>query len=213
MQSPVLMMITRTKPSAPIVQVKDIAPVSENSDIKRPDLERKIIDQPTDAKGLFVCPSSFTAEDEVRWKKIRMNAARISSYQDSKCGSFPHTFDPTGSYVCGICNMYAHGGECVIREKPVDRPFLQSCGYWETKNAGDTELRYCPDGKLSDERIAFGSTDSSLGFGCIRCEYGQQMLPYEDSEGRPRWCAKKGMPVECEACCAENDPVGVVDKG
>jgi hypothetical protein len=174
---------------------------------------RKIIDQPV-TSGLFAMPKSFTRDDEVIWAKVRMDAARLSSYQDSKCGPFPNTFDSAGSYLCGgrkgggssPCNKLT-GSECLIRLEPVKDINHSSCMYWETTNAGDMEVRYCSKGKLDDKRISFGTTPHDDGFGCERCEYGQHMLLTPDSEGRKRWCALKGMPVEDKACCAENEPI------
>ena len=172
---------------------------------------RQILTDPV-SDGLFALPKSFTAEDEVRWAKRRMDSARVAQYADSRCG-ISATFDPTGAYLCGgrkdggssPCNK-REGTECLIRIKPLNDANHQSCGFWETTNAGDPEGRYCPHGKLEDDRIQFGSTKSDEGFSCARCEYGQEMLPYSDSEGRPRWCALKGHPVENNSCCADNEP-------
>ncbi len=163
--------------------------------------------------GLFECPSSITVDDEVMWAKRRLDTVRLASYADSKCG-LPNTYDETGAYLCGgrgdgtssPCNKFVEGGECLIRIKPIDEPHAESCGYWETRNAGDPEGRYCPSGRMEDERIGFGSTDNPEGFGCERCEYGEERLPSPDSEGRTRWCSLKGHPVEDQSCCADNEP-------
>lgn len=175
--------------------------------------EREILVSPTGKDGLFVVPQSFTAKDEVEWAKRRMDSARVAQYADSKCG-LSNTFDVSGAYLCGgrgdgsssPCNKFVAGGECLIRIKPVDDPHHQSCGFWETRNAGDPEGRYCPKGKLDDTRISFGGTKSDEGFGCERCEYGEESLPYPDSEGRERWCSLKGHSVEDKSCCADNEP-------
>ncbi len=167
---------------------------------------RPIFDDPKDKDGHFRCPKSFTAEDEVRWAKVRLDTARISSYQDTHCGSFPNTYDPTGAYLCRGCNKITPEKECLIRIDKVQDPTHSSCGYWETINAGDPEVRYCKPGKRDDKRIAFGTTPNDAGFGCQRCEYGQQTLPQPDSEGRALWCKLKGHPVEEKACCADNEP-------
>lgn len=175
---------------------------------------RPIITQPLDADGYFAVPdANFTAEDEVRWAKLRQDSVRISSYADSKCG-LPQTRDEAGAYLCGgradgtsrACNKL-QGNECLIRIQPIKAIHLASCAFWETLNAGDPEGRYCPKGKLDDPRIGFGDTKNPQGFGCIRCEYGQNQMPKADSEGRTRWCKEKGHPVEDTACCAENDPI------
>jgi hypothetical protein len=172
---------------------------------------RQILTDPV-KDGLFTVPKSFTAEDEVRWAKRRQDSARVAQYADSTCG-LGNTHDPQGAYLCGgrkdggssPCNKLA-GSECLIRIEPIDKPHAQSCGFWETTNAGDPEGRYCPKGKMDDKRIQFGSTKNPEGFGCQRCEYGQHTLPYADSEGRTRWCELKGHSVEMSGCCADNDP-------
>ncbi len=170
-----------------------------------PSEPRKIIEQLLD-KALFAIPKAFTRDNEVIWLKIRMDAARIASYQDSHCGVFSSTFDETGAYLCAGCNKL-DGKECLIRIDPVKDPQHSSCMYWEVKNSGDMEPRYCPHGKRDDERLSFGTTPSGFGFSCERCEYGQGALSMPDSEGRKRWCALKGMPVEDHACCGDNEPV------
>ncbi len=170
---------------------------------------RKIIDQPV-SNGLFETPKAFTRDDEVIWLKVRMDTARVSSYQDSHCGVFPNTFDPTGAYLCIGCNKL-NVKECLIRISPVKDPPHSSCMYWEIKNSGDMENRYCPEGKREDARLSFGTTPSDFGFGCERCEYGQNAMPMPDSEGRKRWCGLKGMPVEDKACCGDNEPLGSDD--
>jgi len=179
---------------------------------------RPILDAPVGKDGLFEVPKSFSAEDEIAWAKRRMDSSRVAQYADSRCG-LSNTYDPKGAYLCGgrkdggssPCNKLVNIGngpnECLIRESLVDNKHFQSCGFWETVNAGDPEGRYCPKGKLGDDRISFGGTDSPYGFGCVRCEYGQQNLPYADSEGRERWCSLKGHSVEDNSCCADNEPV------
>lgn len=178
--------------------------------------ERPILEDPLDSDGHFTTPSEdFDVDDEVRWAKKRLDTVRVSQYADSKCG-LPNTFDSAGAYLCGgrsdgsssPCNkMILQSGECLIRIKPISDMHLQSCAFWEVKNSGDPEARYCPKGKLEDSRIGFGSTKNEEGFGCIRCEYGQNQMPRPDSEGRDRWCKLKGHPVERTACCEDNEPV------
>lgn len=167
--------------------------------------------------GLFSVPSEkFTAKDEVEWAKRRIDSVRIASYADSKCG-LPNTFDPKGAYLCGgckdgsssPCNKFVGKTECLIRIQPLSEPTAQSCGYWEVRNAGDPEARYCPKGRMEDKRIGFGETDNPKGFGCVRCEYGQNDMLRADSEGRTRWCSLKGHPVEDNSCCEDNEPVEV----
>jgi hypothetical protein len=164
--------------------------------------------------GLFVVPrENFTAKDEVEWAKRRLDSVRLASYADSKCG-LPNTYDPKGAYLCGgckdgsssACNKFVGKSECLIRIKPLENPTAESCGYWEIRNAGDPEARYCPKGRMDDKRIGFGSTENPKGFGCVRCEYGQNQMPKPDSEGRTRWCALKGHSVEDNACCEDNEP-------
>ncbi len=162
--------------------------------------------------GLFIMPSSISSDDEVKFAKVRMDSIRLSSYADTKCG-LSNTFDKTGAYLCGgrkdgsssPCNKN-QGTLCLILSHPLSDKNHQSCGFWETKNAGDIEVKYCPEGKFDDKRAQFGGTDSDLGFSCSRCEYGEGKLSMPDSEGRQRWCALKGMPVEDNACCADNEP-------
>jgi hypothetical protein len=163
--------------------------------------------------GLFTVPIKITTEDEVRYAKRRQDSVRVSQYADSKCG-LPNTFDEAGGYLCGgredgsspACNKLA-SRECLIRFTPINEPHHQSCGFWEVLNAGDPEGRYSRRGKLSDERIGFGSTKSDLGFSCERCEYKADML-VSDSEGRGAFCRLKGHPVEDRACCEDNEPKG-----
>jgi len=174
---------------------------------------RPILTEPLDKDGYFSVPDKFTSEDEVRWAKRRMDSIRLAQYADSKCG-LPNTFDKDGAYLCGgrqdgsssPCNKL-NGSECLIRQKVIDKPHRQSCEFYEITNAGDPEARYSPKGKLDDDRIAFGETKNPEGFGCRRCEYGQQSMPSPDSEGRSLWCKFKGHPVEGNACCADNDPI------
>jgi hypothetical protein len=192
----------------------------KESEVNAPDpsrLDRPILMAPI-KDGLFVLPSKFTVEDEVKWAKRRQDSSRVAQYADSHCG-LPNTFDQKGAYLCGGCKdgssspcnkLVIKTGECLIRIQTIDKPHLQSCGMWETKNAGDPEGRYCPKGKLDDARIGFGSTTNPLGFSCQRCEYGQGILPISDSEGRTRWCSLKGHSVEDNACCEDNEPY---DKG
>jgi hypothetical protein len=176
--------------------------------------ERPVLVEEVGKDGLFAVPTeNFTAEKEVEWAKRRQDSIRVAQYADSKCG-LPNVFDPQGAYLCGGCadgssspcnKFITETRECLIRIKLIDEPNRQSCGFWETRNAGDPEARYCPKGKLDDPRISFGETDNPKGFGCERCEYGQQTLPMPDSEGRTRWCALKGHPVEDKSCCADNE--------
>lgn len=186
--------------------------------------ERKVLDDPTGDDGLFLVPESFGPVDEVRWRSRRMDSIRLAQYSDSKCG-FSNLVDK--AYLCGgrkdgstpACNkLIIKTGECLIRIDPIDKPHNQSCAYWETLNAGDSEGRYCPHSKekMTDERISFGETSDPKGFGCVRCEYGQQKLPYADSEGRESWCSLKGHPVEASeektGCCAEQEPIEAEDE-
>lgn len=113
---------------------------------------RAILTDPV-KNGLFVLPETISAEDEVRYAKRRMDSIRVAQYSDTKCG-LPNTYDPKGAYLCGglkngessVCNKL-NGSECLIRIKKIDDPHHQSCGMWETANAGDPEGRYCPKGK------------------------------------------------------------------
>jgi hypothetical protein len=172
---------------------------------------RKILTQPI-SDGKFSMPdSSFTSEDEVQWAKRRMDSVRVSQYSDTKCG-LPNCYDPMGAYLCGgrsdgsssPCNK-REGNECLIRKGDLSNPHFQSCAFWEIANAGDQEARYSPDGRLDDDRIGFGTTKNSLGYGCIRCEYYKPMMR-SDSEGRPGWCSLKGHTVEENSCCWDNEP-------
>jgi hypothetical protein len=176
---------------------------------------RKVLVSKVDKDGLFIAPTSWGAEQEVAWGKRRQDSVRVAQYSDSKCG-IPATFDKDSAYLCGgmanggssPCNKFISGtNECLIRIKLIGEPHNQSCAMWETRNAGDPEGRYCPHGKMEDERIGFGRTDAPEGFGCQRCEYGQTILPHPDSEGRTRWCALKGHPVEDVSCCWDNEPI------
>lgn len=172
---------------------------------------RKVLTLP-EKNGLFSVPAKFGEEEEVAFRARRIEAGRVSNYADSKCG-ISATFDPVGAYLCGgradggssPCNKI-EGTECLIRRLRLTKPHAQSCGYWEVEDAGDREPRYSTEGKLGDVRISFGETANPEGFGCVRCEYGEGELPHPDSEGRERWCALKGFPVEDNACCAENEP-------
>jgi hypothetical protein len=162
--------------------------------------------------GLFIMPTSFNAKDEVSFAKRRMDTIRVAQYADTSCG-LSNTFDPDGAYLCGgngksvACNKFDNG-DCLIRiTENIAKPDHSSCMYWEKANAGDPEGKYPPKGRLDDRRIDFGVTPNQLGWGCMRCEYGQQFLNKPDSEGRPRWCAKKGHPVESNSCCAENEAI------
>jgi hypothetical protein len=166
------------------------------------------------SKGLFVMPQSFGAKDEVNFAKRRMDTIRVAQYADSSCG-LPNTYDADGAYLCGgrengqsvACNKF-DSADCLIRiTEKIAKPNRSSCMYWEKSNAGDPEGKYCPEGRLDDKRIDFGSTVNPLGWGCLRCEYGQQILNKPDSEGRTRWCGKKGHPVEDNSCCAENEAI------
>lgn len=178
--------------------------------------ERPVLEEEVGKDGLFAVPADdFGADKEVEWAKRRMDSIRVAQYADSKCG-LPNVFDSAGAYLCGGCadgtsspcnKFIIKMGECLIRIKPIDEPNNQSCGMWEVKNAGDPEARYCPKGKLDDPRIGFGRTDNAEGFGCERCEYGQEHMPSPDSEGRTRWCSLKGHPVEDKSCCEDNEPV------
>jgi len=178
------------------------------------DAVRPILTDPVDKDGLFVVPTTASAEDEIRWAKRRMDSIRIAQYADSKCG-LPATFDKEGAYLCGgrkhggssPCNKL-EGTECLIRIKPIDNKHFQSCGFWETQNAGDAEGRYSPKGKLEDDRIGFGATKNLEGFGCERCRFGRP-LTFKDSEGRSCWCRLKGHTIEEHACCADNEAVEV----
>ena len=173
---------------------------------------REILEEPI-SDGKFALPSdNFTADDEVQWGKRRLDSVRVAQYADSKCG-LSNTFDSTGAYLCGgrqdggssPCNK-REGNECLIKSGDLSNPHFQSCAYWETQNAGDPEGRYCPDGKLEDERIGFGETKNPAGFGCLNCEYFKTM-PRPDSEGRTGWCVLKGHTVEDKGCCWDNDPI------
>jgi hypothetical protein len=174
---------------------------------------RPILNEPVAASGLFATPNAgFTSEDEIQWAKRRMDASRVASYADWKCG-LPNTFDPTGAYLCGgrkdgkssQCNK-ANGTECLLKKGPLTNPHYQSCAFWETYNVGDAEARYSPHGRLEDDRIGFGETKNPGGFGCRNCEYARQM-PIPDSEGRTMWCALKGMSVQDVGCCWDNNPI------
>jgi hypothetical protein len=174
--------------------------------------QRPILEQPQGPDGLFLVPKDFDAKREVLWTKLRLDSARVAQYQDSHCGPFPNTYDPAGAYLCGgrkdgkskPCNKL-QGRECLIRIKPIGDIHHFSCGFWEIENFGDPEGRYCRQGKMDDKRINGGSTPNDLGFGCWHCIYGQQHMPRPDSEGRMRFCALKGHPVEDRSCCADNE--------
>jgi hypothetical protein len=174
---------------------------------------RPILYGPVGSDGLFTMPTSFTVEDEVMFAKRRMDSVRLAQYADTRCG-LPDTYDPSGAYLCGglrdgssaPCNKL-DGNSCLIRiQAIIAKPHQSSCGFWEVANSGDPEGKYCPGGRFNDKRMDFGTTSSYLGFGCQRCEYGEQIMPRADSEGRKRWCAMKGHPVEDNSCCADNEP-------
>ncbi len=173
---------------------------------------RTILVDPTGTDGLFTVPKKISSDDEVRYTKRRQDSVRISQYADSKCG-LPATYDKDAGYLCGgrkdgsssSCNKLV-GKECLIRIKLIDDMHHQSCGMWEMRNAGDPEGRYCPKGKLDDDRIGFGGTESDEGFSCQRCEYSA-VMEIEDSQGRPSFCRLKGHPIEPTACCEDNEPL------
>lgn len=182
---------------------------------------RPILQWPVDSEGYFSIPSKeLTPDEEVKARQIRMFAVVSSEYADPTCGN-SFTFEAQqgqrgSAYLCGgradglsdTCNKFVIlTNECLIRkDKTISEPNLSSCGFWEKARAGDPEVRRCPSGRMDDQRINFGTTTDPLGFSCQRCEYGQEMLPVPDSEGRARWCKFHGFPVTNDACCADSEP-------
>jgi hypothetical protein len=178
--------------------------------------ERPILHLPLDKDGFFAVPlGSLTAEQEVQFEVVRKSAVAFADYADSTCGN-PATVDPGAGYLCGgrgagqpkssPCNKFVVlGAECLIRKtKVIAKPHLSSCGKWDRKRAGDVEEERCPQGRYDDATIRFGVTSNPLGWSCRRCEYGEQKMRVPDSIGRDQWCKWHGMPIEQDACCADN---------
>lgn len=108
------------------------------------------------------------------------------------------SFDPTGDYFCGTCDMRSGDDECLR----VAGKISFGGGGCRLYRKGDPEQQPPMKEKLSKEDA--GYEERPEGFGCKRCEYGG-VAEEPDSEGRPGWCGFWGMHITPNACCAEND--------
>jgi hypothetical protein len=159
-----------------------------------------VFDLPKGKGGLFTQPSKFDAKYEVGETHRRNDiAANHFKYADDLGAGVARTYDPEGRYNCGRCNQ-ADGTKCLlVKIKRIDRQ-AGSCGDWEDIDAGDEEMVLH---QKSIESAGYGIAKNGIGFGCIRCPFGEP-AKVPDSLGRDWWCGKFAARTQTTACCALN---------
>jgi hypothetical protein len=168
--------------------------------------DREIVRPPVGDDGLFVQPDDVSPERETVEQHNRDRFANHFHYADPFTG-VTRTFDEKGDYNCGRCNM-ADWSKCLLVALKAIDPDAGSCGDWEDRCAGDSEM---PLGLKTVETAGYGIAENGKGFGCARCPYaGKAKSP--DSRGRDLYCGKGDMRVFAMACCGLNGaPVVPVD--
>lgn len=169
--------------------------------------------------GLYMLtkePDDSTAQRETVEHHNLERAIHHFSYSDSRQGH-ARTYDPTGAYLCGGCNMAAtdadhvesyEGGEdepaaatecLLLKIKQID-PVRGGCADWESICAGD------PEAELhlkSPEAAYYGELADGAKWGCSGCPFSKPAIR-PDSAGRTLYCGKFDCRVETNACCALN---------
>lgn len=195
--------LTRKLQAAPAA-----GPPQSTTPADRP-VRRVIRPQRDPATGLVVQPDEVGPERE-EYEKLRREMWSVHfAYADPWVGR-SRTYDPTGNYRCGDCNM-AEGAGCLLLK--VDQVDMRagSCSHWEDRCAGDAELELH---ELPITGAAYGKAKNGEGWGCHRCPYAEQAKS-PDSMGRTLYCGKADCRVLATACCAINgaETVPVADNG
>jgi uncharacterized protein len=172
----------------------------------KPPTERRIVELPRGADGLFEQPSweKMSAEERADYardmQKRRMGAAHDADFADEVTG-IANTNDPTSEYVCQECNR-RNGTKCVrVAVKKLTHIESASCDKWEIKCVGDPEH---DNQALSPEEAGFAIRNVKNGkFGCPNCTM-QEPSGFVDELKRTLWCRRWAFTVNPVNCCGKN---------
>ena len=160
-------------------------------------LVRRIIEPNLDDNGLSIQPPDVGAIREEFEKLRREFWSNHFAYSDPWIGR-SRTYDPTGKYNCGRCNM-VDAIRCLLLKIPAINPVGGSCSHWEDQCAGDAEM---PVNAIPPEGAAYAETGPD-GWGCVRCWWAEPAVA-PDSMGRTLYCRRADCRVLETACCAIN---------
>lgn len=174
--------------------------------VANPPTERRIVELPRGADGLFDQPdwSKMSPEERADYardmQKRRMGAAHDADFADAVTG-LPNTNDPTSEYVCDGCNR-RNGDECVrVSVKKLVLPESSSCDKYEIICVGDPEH---DNQALTPEEAAFAIRAVKGGkFGCPNCPLKEQ-AGFVDELNRIFWCRRWAFTVRAVDCCKKN---------
>ena len=110
------------------------------------------------------------------------------------------SFDPSGNYLCGTCDMRMGDKLC----QRVEGDISFTAGSCRLYHIGEPENEPAMQHPFSKQDAKYAERPHEKGFGCKRCEYGGESKG-PDPEGRVHWCSFWGMHVLPDACCAENE--------
>ncbi len=169
--------------------------MADSSKLRR--LKRPNADRPT----TYTDPGKY---DEEREAEIREMIELLSHYAESG-----PTYDPTGRYVCGSCNMrIPDEGRCTHVDGPVSMRYGGCRKYMRGDPIGKS---HALPRKMTQTSASYAERPQVLGFGCYpRCMYGA-IAAKPDSQGRTIWCSFWGLHVRPTACCDQNDGPDSVD--
>lgn len=174
------------------------------NDLGKKSIDREVSVPSRDASGLIIQSMEVGPKREFVEAHNRDRFVNHFHYSDTTQGN-PKTFDPTGNYSCGTCNM-AVGNKCLLVNTGTSKDPLTvdlkagSCGDWEKKCAGDPEILLAAK---TPEVASYGVAANGMGFGCKRCPYASPAVE-ADSQGRSLYCGKGDFRVFPDACCALN---------
>ena len=155
-------------------------------------------------------PATF---DEKKEAKTRQMIAELAQYAEK--GS---TFDPSGQYLCGSCNMRIvvagkDRGHCTHVASGTSG-ISMSIGGCRKYMIGEPigKERSLPL-KSSQKNSAYAEVPKTGGFGCFpRCLYGELARDAKTrKDGRLAWCGFWGAHVKPKACCDEQSAPDMVD--
>lgn len=131
--------------------------------------------------------------DEVEESELRDELVLWADYAESG-----PTFDSTGKYLCGGCEMRLEEDDCTRVVSPISFTTGSCRIYTKGKSEGEAMPQL-----LTQTEVAYTERSNVKGFGCERCQFGLEAKK-EDSDKRPMWCNFWGLHVQPKACCFKN---------
>lgn len=136
----------------------------------------------------------LTAAADKMGENIRPIAEAVGGYAESG-----PTFDESGDYLCGTCQLRLEPNQCAT----VKGPISMTAGSCYQYIKGEQKFQKPFEHQFDQDKAGYSERPNLKGFGCKRCEYVQD-ADVKDSEGRDKFCKFWGMTVIPNACCFRN---------